>query len=220
LLVLPDAVDLRQFSRPAVLPPSSYAGDRPNAVYAGHLYDYKGIPTVLQAAAALPEVAFHLVGGWDEDIARQRARAAALGLKNVEFHGMKHQAELPPYLWHADVLLLPPSAHHPSAAWTSPLKLGEYLAAGVPVVATDIPALRDWVTHREVEFVAADDPAALATGVNRMLKDRPRATELRINGPRRAAQLTYAKRAERVLPSMQSGHASGPGPGRNLISSA
>ena len=40
-----------------------------------------------------------------------------------------------------------------SSAWTSPLKLAEYLASGSPVVATRIPALLDWITDTEVELV-------------------------------------------------------------------
>ena len=168
LVVLPDAVDLHLFQRPARLPPSPFSTAGPNVVYAGHLYDYKGIPTVLDAARLLPDVHIHLVGGWPADVARHQKRVRELGTTNVTFHGLKPQSDVPPFLWHADVLLLPPSRHHPSAAWTSPLKLGEYLASGTPVVATDIPALRDWITDREVEFVSPDDAEALAQDIKRL----------------------------------------------------
>lgn len=135
LLVLPGGVDLRQFARPDALPaspypsttrqpvaPSSIATPLGNSgrvagrvVYAGHLYDYKGIPTVLAAATALPDVSFELVGGWPQDVERHREAAKSRGINNVTFHGLLPQAQLPPYLWHADALLLPPSATHPSA---------------------------------------------------------------------------------------------------------
>lgn len=199
LAVLADAVDLSLFQRPEKLPPSPYSNDGPNVTYVGHLYDYKGIPTVLEAAAQLPEVHFHLVGGWPEDIARQRRRAQELGLTNVTFHGLKPHSAVPPFLWHADVLLLPPSQHHPSAAWTSPLKLGEYLASGTPVVAADIPALRDWVTDQEVEFVSADDPGALARGIRGLLGDKSRAEEMQMAGLRKAKEMSYERRAQAVM---------------------
>jgi glycosyltransferase involved in cell wall biosynthesis len=199
LLVLPDAVDLPQFVRPAVLPPSPYAGAGPHVAYVGHLYDYKGIPAILDAAAHLPEAQFHLVGGWPEDVERQRRRAADLRLANVTFHGLRPQSEVPAFLWHANVLLLPPSARHPSAAWTSPVKLGEYLASETPVVATDIPALRDWLTDQQVRFVAPDDGSALAAGIRDVLTNPAQASAWRQAGRQLAESLSYERRAQQLI---------------------
>lgn len=199
LAVLPDSVDLHLFSPPTSLPSSPYLNGDPNVAYVGHLYDYKGIPTVLEAAALLPRVRFHLVGGWPEDIARQQNRMRELGLANVYFYGLHPHAEVPPFLWHADVLILPPSMKHPSAAWTSPLKLGEYLASGTPIVASDIPALRDWISEEEVEFVAPDDPDALADGIQQVLGNGTKAEQLREAGLRRAQDLSYERRAQAIL---------------------
>lgn len=199
LIVLSDAVDLKLFAPPKSLPPSPYPQNRPNVAYVGHLYDYKGIPTVLEAAAKLLDINFHLVGGLPEDIARQQTRAQKLNLCNVTFHGLKPQVEVPKYLWHADVLLLPPSQYHPSAAWTSPVKLGEYLASGTPIVATDILALRDWLSDNEVEFVEPDHPEALARGIQHLLTNQQRVKQLRVSGLQKAYKLTYEKRAEAIL---------------------
>ena len=154
LIVLSDAVDLKLFQRPDRLPASPYAENCPNVAYVGHLYDYKGIPTVLEAAAIA-----------------------------------------------LDVLLLPPSQHHPSAAWTSPVKLGEYLASGTPIVATDIPALRDWLTDKEVEFVEPDNAEAMVEGIRHLLSDRQRAEQLRRYGLVKAQELSYEQRAEAILNS-------------------
>lgn len=202
VIVLPDAVDLVLFSRPEQLPPSPYQKSSPHVTYAGHLYDYKGIPTVLATAALLPDVQFHLVGGLPEDIKRQRDRVEGMGLHNVTLHGLKPQVEVPPYLWHADVLLLPPSQYHPSAVWTSPLKLGEYLASGTPVVATSIPALRDWLTDDEVKFVEPDNAEALAEGIMDVLKDPDYAARLSRNGIKKAQTLSYEHRAQTILDSL------------------
>ncbi len=201
LMVLPDAVDLDMFMRPDVLPAeaSPYAGNGPHVVYAGHLYDYKGIPTILQAAALLSDVHFHLVGGLPADIQRHRQTVDALGLQNVTLHGLKPYGEVPPYLWYADALLLPPSAEHPSAAWTSPVKLGEYLASGVPVIATRIPALLDWLSEEEACFVAPDQPAAMADAIRRLLTDASLAARFSAAGRQKAKDLTYEGRVARML---------------------
>jgi glycosyltransferase involved in cell wall biosynthesis len=199
ILVLPDATDTSIFERPERLPPNPYPNGGPIAVYSGHLYDWKGIPTVLEAAKLLPDAQFHLVGGFPEDIQRQRERANSLEINNVFFHGMKMHVEVPPYLWHADVLLLPPSGKHPSAQWTSPVKLGEYLASGTPVVATSIPALRDWLSDKEVEFVTPDDAASLAAGIRRLLEDREYSDGLARAAQNRAAAFSVAERARKIL---------------------
>lgn len=201
LIVLSDAVDLKLFQRPDRLPASPYAENCTNVAYVGHLYDYKGIPTVLEAAAIALDVRFHFVGGLAKDIDKQQKRSQALKLHNVTFHGLKPQVEVPNFLWHADVLLLPPSQHHPSAAWTSPVKLGEYLASGTPIVATDIPALRDWLTDKEVEFVEPDNAEAMVEGIRHLLNDLQRSEQLRRYGLVKAQELSYEQRAEAILNS-------------------
>lgn len=200
LAVLPDAVDTRLFGRPEAPPPSPYEPtQRPRVVYAGHLYDYKGIPTVIEAAALMPECDIHLVGGLPEDLRRQKKRAVATAPGNVFFHGQVPHADVPPYLWHADVLLLPPSAKHPSAQWTSPVKLGEYLASGVPVVSTRIPALKHWLTERETRWAEPDDPESLAGAVRDVLSDPAAARSMAAAGLKMAQALTYERRAESIL---------------------
>lgn len=191
--VVPDGVDVEMFTPPPLsdLGPAPFErreGER-HAIYTGHLYDYKGIPTVIAGAALLPGVRFHLVGGLSADVERARGAAARAGVSNVAVHGPRPYAEVPRWLWHADVLLLPPSADHPSAAWTSPVKLGEYLAAGPPIVASDITGLRDWVGEPAVGWFRADSPADLARAVVAACAETGEA-----RGVRRRAAGTLARR--------------------------
>lgn len=172
---------------------------RAAAVYVGHLYDFKGIPTILDAAKLMPETDFHLVGGFEEDVLRQKAEADRGGLQNVFFHGQKTQTELPTYLRQADVLLLPPSLQHRSAGSTSPVKLGEYLAAERPIVATDIPGLRNWLTDDEVCFVTPDSGQALAAGIRRVLGDAEYRARLSRATAKKAVQFSYENRAKKIL---------------------
>lgn len=199
ILVLPDAVDPKLFERPNVLPSSPYRSPKKIVTYAGHLYDYKGIPTILEAAKELPDIEFHLVGGLPEDIDRQKKRISDMKLANVYLDGLKPHAEVPNYLWHADILLLPPSADHPSARWTSPVKAGEYLLSGTPVIATSIPALKRWFTDKEVEFINPDAPHEMATAIRYLLSNKERRDGLTRNGIKWALENTYAKRAEKIV---------------------
>lgn len=200
LFVLPNGVDFPLYAKPKELPPCPFTKKADiNVVHAGHLYDVNGIPTVLQAAALLPEAHFHFVGGWDEDIQRHQNTAARLGLHNITFYGLKPQKEVPPFQWYADALLLPYSQHHPRATWMCPLKLGEYLASGAPVIATDIPAVRKLVNDQEVHFIAPDDPNAMADGIRRVVHERSYAQSLVNHALHKAKTLSFEHRAENIL---------------------
>jgi len=210
--IIEDGVDVELFSRPSGFArKSSHAlrSDAFNVLYAGHLYDYKGVPTILDAAARLRAVgvgasgrpiAFHLLGGADEDIKRVRSAVRDRGLGAVRVHGCVAHAEVAPWLWSADALLLPPSAHHRSARWTSPVKLGEYLASGRPLICSDIPALRTLVDDRVATFFRADDAGDLLRAiksVGAISVDEVAARECA--GLRLAAAWSYRERARRMI---------------------
>lgn len=199
--IVPDGVDVEMFSPSGSLganPFSEWSG--PNAVYCGHLYDYKGVPTILSAAGGNPDVVWHLVGGDERDVARVRAEVERRQLANVVVHGNKVYSEVPRYLWHADVLVLPPERDHPSARWTSPVKLGEYLASGRSIVASDIPGLRTWVDEPAVRWFRASDGEDLGRAVREALALGEDERELQRGAAARLAmKFSYSERAKRIL---------------------
>ncbi len=197
--VLPTGVDIEMFQRPAQLPPSPLVTAPPNVLYSGHLYDYNGIPTILQVARLLPTFNFHLVGGWPEDIQRHQTTAQELGVRNVHFYGLQPHAAVPPYLWHADLLLQTSSLNYPNAAWASPVKLGEYLVSGTPVIATTVPALLDLLTDQEVAFIPPDDPQALAQAIQQLWTDQACRQALAQSGRQKGLSLSYTERARKIL---------------------
>ncbi len=164
--IVPDAVD------PAMFVPGDDRGmsplgtsHAPKIVFAGNLYPLNGIPTLIEAARLMPEAEFHLVGGPIEEVEAVRAGAPP----NVVCHGPVPHSAVPGYLWHADALVLPLSNHHPARLWASPVKLGEYLASGAPVVCSDLPALRVLVDEPAVRWFTPDQPRALAGVLRRAL---------------------------------------------------
>lgn len=193
--IVPDGVDLDLFMPPDGTP----AGDGP-VTYAGHLYDYKGVPTILAAAREAPHIPFDLVGGLPEDIERNARRIRKMRLDNVTVRGRLPHAQVPPLLWNASALLLPPSAREPSKDWTSPVKLGEYLAAGPPIVASDIPALRDWVDEPVVRWFTPDNPRSLIDAIEGALGETAiRRGARRERAERLARQFSYPERARAIL---------------------
>jgi glycosyltransferase involved in cell wall biosynthesis len=151
---------------------------------------------VFLAAAALvrerrPDAHFVVAGGAEDAplLEALHAQAAALGLTDsVRFAG--HVADMPALYDALDVLAAP-------SRWEGlPLTLVEALAAGTPVVATDIPPIREATGDGAAAvLVGLDDPAALAAGVLGVLSDRRRAQELAGRGRAVAARRTWERSA-------------------------
>ncbi|MFT7486679.1 MAG: glycosyltransferase involved in cell wall biosynthesis [Candidatus Paceibacteria bacterium] len=167
-------------------------------VYTGGLLAWKGVDILVQAARSLPEVRFVIAGGMDADVAGMKQLAG--DLKNVRFDGFQSPARVATYLAAADVGVVPNrSAPAISARYTSPLKVFEAKAAGLPLVVSDLFSLRDVLHGDEAVFVEADSPGALAAGLSKVLSDeelRSRmAKSIRANAP----EHTWDARAERLL---------------------
>jgi glycosyltransferase involved in cell wall biosynthesis len=167
VLTAPNAVDLAQFdntiARKGVelgLPLGRIA------MYVGHLYEWKGIEVVINAArrSKIEDLTFVFVGGTDNDLARYRKETK--NLKNIIFLGRRLHHEIPALIKSAHVLLLPniPSTRE-SMLYTSPIKMFEYMASGVPIVASDLPSIREILSNKNAILVKAGDPDALLHGI-------------------------------------------------------
>ena len=155
-LLFPCSIDFDYFSNKELFNEKLFSSTDFNITYCGHLYDYKGIPIIIQAAKFLNKFKFHLVGGKNEDIERHKKIAT----DNVIFYGHKNYNDVPNYLYSSDLLLIPYSKKgnkfSPSSI-TSPIKLFEYLSTKIPVLCSDIIGIKNWVNDDEVTFFEADN---------------------------------------------------------------
>lgn len=198
--VVPDGFDPRDFaaapSRSDARTRLGIAPDAHIALYAGHLYDWKGADTFAAAAALTPEVTFVCVGGLPEDVALFRERFPS---KNLQFVGHVSRRDVVAYLRAADVVVLPNSARLDiSRLYTSPLKLFEYMASGTPIVASDLPSLREVLHGESAYFVPPDSPRELARGIEHVLHDTL-AHERAARALADVQQYTWDARAARIL---------------------
>jgi glycosyltransferase involved in cell wall biosynthesis len=170
--------------------------------YAGHLYPWKGVDILLEALAHTPGIRATIVGGHEEepDLARLRALAARLGVAGaVTFTGLVAPAEVAGHLAGADILVLPNPASAISSRATSPLKLFEYMAAGKAIVASNLPAIAEVLTHDvNAWLVAPGDAAALADGIRRLAGDAALRARLGSAARRDVAEYSWDRRAERL----------------------
>ena len=170
--------------------------------YAGHLYPWKGVELVVEAVAALPDARGLIVGGHDKepDLARVKDFAAQLNCATrITFTGMLPPRAVPAKLAEADVLVLPNPRSAMSNAYTSPLKLFEYMASGRPIVASDLPSLREVLRHgANAILVEPGNPQALVAGIEQIKKDAALGERLAAQALRDVGEFTWARRAERL----------------------
>ena len=172
--------------------------DRPIAVYAGRVNGRKGLDRILLLAAARPQVLFLFVGSEGEG----EVERAAAALPNVRIFPWQGPAELPPFLYAADILLIPPSRAplERFGQTVLPLKTFAYLAAGRPILAPVAPDTAELLRDGEnALLVPSEDAAAAEAGLDRLLADSALADRLGANAASLAAGLSWDARAQRIL---------------------
>ena len=99
----------------------------------------------------------------------------------------------------ADVLVIPfPNKPH-YAFYASPLKLFEYMASGRPIIASDLPALREVLNDKNALFFRPEDTTDLARAV-KMLKSSPMlGYHLSRQALADVKEYTWGKRAKKIL---------------------
>jgi glycosyltransferase involved in cell wall biosynthesis/cytidylate kinase len=111
-----------------------------------------------------------LVGGTEKDLERVGTAKAYHELPNVLLVPHSPSEKVPAYLSAADVLVLPnmPTSEE-SIRYTSPIKLFEYMASGRPIVAADLPSIREVLSEETAILFVAGNGDALARGIGRAL---------------------------------------------------
>lgn len=133
---VPHGVDVNHFSRardPHLTIPEDIAGVRhPIVGFFGLLADWVDLDVVGGAARIRPDWSFVLVGRCATDVSMLK------GLPNVHLLGQRPYETLPAYCRAFDVGVIPFRMNNLTVK-ANPLKLREYLAAGLPVVSTPLP---------------------------------------------------------------------------------
>lgn len=202
-LVAPDGVDMEEYAN---LPEKSVCRERVGMrndqrilLYTGHLYEWKGVHTLAEAARLLPpEIQVWFLGGTEEDIRLFQERYK--DVKNVTCLGHVDHARVAEYQRAADVVVLPNSAKSSlSKHYTSPLKLFEYMASGTPILATDIPSLREILDDETAAWCPPDDPKEMAEALQKICLSYDQAEKRAASAMARIHAYDWQNRAKSIL---------------------
>jgi glycosyltransferase involved in cell wall biosynthesis len=140
-------------------------------------------------------------GGRSEELKRLARNEGVSG--RVEFAGAVPRTVIRDYLARAKIAVLPnvPSVQ---SQFSSPLKLFEYMAYGIPIVASDMPVFEEILTHgKNAVLFEPGDPLALAGAIRTLLDDPELAAKIARAAREDVQDYTYDKRAEKMLTVMK-----------------
>lgn len=198
-LVLPDGCRLDD-------PPPAEPLPHPppvRVVYIGQLYPWKGVDVLVEAMRDLEDVELVVVGGLppEPDLDRLKKLASAHSVAGrVKFRGFVPPPELAGERAKADLFVVPLLDSTTARLFTSPLKLFEAMASRRPLVASNLPSIREVLTH-EVNglLVAPGDPVALASAIRRIRDDPSLSRRLAARAFEDVRAYGWDRRAERLI---------------------
>ncbi len=180
---------------------------KPVVGYYGTIADWFDVGLVMEAAKALiTEVEFVLIGDYTYGGVNELRR-----LPNVHLLGEKPYDVLLSYLYHFDICIIPFKLNTLTDC-TNPVKQYEYMAAGKPVVATNLPELQTAFLPGSVEFCEGGQNMV---NIIRYLLQNPASEDSRQRRSVWASGHTWDNRAEefykKLLPTVTRGPRKGPG---------
>jgi len=207
ILIAPSGVDLSIFATPISKKDAreklNLAQDAKIILYTGNfttMGEDKGIADIIRALPELAGVTFVAAGGTAPDVERYNSLAKEVGVDDkVMLFPHAPQSTLALYQQAADVLLMPfPDTPH-YRNHMSPVKMFEYMASDRPIVASDLPTIREVLNETNAAIVLPGNPHSIASAVQKLLTDSVYGEALAKQARADVEQYSWKKRSERIL---------------------
>jgi len=161
----------------------------------------KGIATMIESLPLLnKDMKMVFVGGEEMEIKEYRAMANRFNsLLQCIFIGYQPYSRLIKYIKAMDALIIPfPNRPH-YAFYASPLKLFEYMASGRPIIASDLPALREILNDKNALFFEPGNADDLARAIKMLKQSQALGYHLSQQALSDVKEYTWDKRALKIL---------------------
>jgi glycosyltransferase involved in cell wall biosynthesis len=173
-ILVPHGVDFDHFSRAVhedfPCPEELKSIPSPRLGFFGLIRDWVDVDLLWQVAQKRSDWHFVLIGDADSSVDLGKYRSTT----NMHFLGRKKYQDLPAFCQHFDIGLIPFKVNELTHA-VNPIKLREYLAAGLPVISTPMPEVKLYerfirIVKTEEEFETAVEESLLEPKENRNLR--------------------------------------------------
>jgi len=179
--------------------------------YIGSLDDHKGVTDLLEAAAkSSAQPRLMIIGGKNESelLHRKKEYSEIYDPEKFTITGWLNKDELYNTLPGLRLGFIPLRDTFFNRFLTSPLKTFDYYAFGIPMIASDLPTMRELIDEsRNGWLYPPGDVQALTEIIDRVYLDIPRLEAVSLNNFERAEQYLWSHRAALILAEIGGGHA-------------
>ena len=173
---------------------------RKTIMYVGNLYPDRGVDNFVLASKNILEHDFIVVGG-NKSEADYLIKNFNLYNENLSFIPHQTHSKLSKYYAKSDILILPDTAKNVwRKLYVSPNKLFEYMAACKPIVASDLPSIKEVVTDNQSALLfTPDDPKDLTDKINKLVNNERLSNLLSHNAFNLVDHYTWETKARNML---------------------
>ena len=197
--VIPNGIDIDRFADPALEPIEEFRDGMTNILFVGRAEKRKGLAYLIRAFSIVnardPDTRLLIVG---QDSRQRRAFEASVrasGQRNVVFIDGPSDEMLPRYHRTADILCSPALGNESQG-----YVLLEGMAAGLPVVASNIDGYASVITHNvDGRLVRPKDTLALANALTELVRDGDRRAQLAAGGRARVEEYSWPVVTQQLL---------------------
>ncbi len=205
-LVIPNGVDLDFFdikdSKETARDKLGISQNKKIIAYLGSLEvvgTEKGVADLIGAFELLEninkEMELYIIGGPDNLVSKYKKSSNS---ELVIFTGRVDYKKIPLYLRAVDAVIIPlPEGRH--SITTSPIKLFEYMASGKPIIASDLPSLRQYLNDENALFFAVGNQKDMAEKIKTVLNDSDLADKLSKQALDDSGKYSWNNRADKII---------------------
>ena len=197
ILVAPGAVDISKFKTTY----SELKNDNKLTItYVGSLIKNRGVDLLLEAALKMPDYCIKIIGGVGDELINAQNYLKENNINNVNLLGHKSQKEIYNFYNNSDILILPMSGReNHTQKYASPNKLFEYMATGKPIIAANLPSVREILIDGENSLLFEPDNALdLVRKIKILSDDKMLKIKLGKNSREKAESFTWSNRVQRI----------------------
>ena len=181
------------------------------ALYAGSLYEGRGIEVVIMLATRFTDYNFYIVGGNSDQISLFKSKAGQFSA-NLHFCGFIDPALVHNYLLASDILLMPYApvvkvvGGAETSAFASPIKLFEYMATGRPILSSTLPVLNEIIVDKQdALMIPYEQHESWAKAFSFLDENPAEAQRISENARKKVEQFTWERRAAQICAFIQNG---------------